>query len=37
MALSDAVLGERIRVENSSSKRIVEGVVDAPGQVKISM
>jgi len=37
MALSDAVLGEKIRVENSSSKRIVEGIVDAPGQVKISM
>ena len=37
VALSDAVLGERIRVENISSKRIVEGVVDAPGLVKIAM
>ncbi len=36
-ALSDAVLGEKVRVENSSSKRIVEGTVNAPGQVKISM
>lgn len=36
-ALSDASLGQRIRVKNSSSKRIVEGIVDAPGIVKVTM
>lgn len=37
MALSDASLGQRVRVKNTSSKRVVEGVVDAPGIVKITM
>ena len=37
MALSDASLGQRVRVKNSSSKRVVEGVVDAPGIVKVTM
>ena len=37
MALSDASLGQRIRVKNSSSKRVVEGVVDAPGIVRVNM
>lgn len=36
-ALSDATLGQRIQVKNSSSKRIVEGIVDAPGIVRITM
>jgi flagella basal body P-ring formation protein FlgA len=36
-ALSDASLGQRIKVKNQSSKRIVEGVVDAPGIVKVTM
>lgn len=36
-ALSDGVLGQRVRVKNSSSKRIVEGMVDAPGIVKVTM
>ena len=36
-ALSDASLGQRIRVKNSSSKRVVEGIVDAPGIVRVSM
>jgi len=36
-ALSDASLGQRVRVKNSSSKRVVEGVVDAPGIVKVTM
>jgi flagellar basal body P-ring formation protein FlgA len=36
-ALSDATRGQRIQVKNSSSKRIVEGVVDAPGIVRITM
>lgn len=35
IALDDATLGERVRVKNSTSKRIVEGVVDAPGIVKV--
>jgi len=37
IALSDASLGQRVRVKNSSSKRVVEGVVDAPGIVKVTM
>lgn len=36
-ALSDATQGQRIRVKNLSSKRIVEGIVDAPGIVRITM
>ena len=36
-ALDDAILGERVKVKNSTSKRIVEGVVDAPGIVKVSL
>jgi len=36
-ALSDASLGQRVRVKNNSSKRVVEGVVDAPGIVKVTM
>lgn len=37
IALSDAIRGQRIRVKNLSSKRIVEGVVDAPGIVRVLM
>ncbi len=36
-ALADATQGQRVRVKNISSKRIVEGVVDAPGIVRIMM
>lgn len=36
-ALSDAYLGQRVRVKNLSSKRVVEGVVDGPGIVKVTM
>jgi flagella basal body P-ring formation protein FlgA len=36
-ALSDAQFGQRIRVKNVSSKRIVEGVVDGPGVVRVTM
>ncbi|RKZ88484.1 MAG: flagella basal body P-ring formation protein FlgA [Gammaproteobacteria bacterium] len=36
-ALSDATHGQRIQVKNVSSKRIVEGIVDAPGIVRIMM
>jgi flagella basal body P-ring formation protein FlgA len=36
-ALDDGILGERVKVKNSTSKRIVEGVVDAPGIVKVSL
>ena len=36
-ALSDAVLGQRVRVKNISSKRVVEGVVEAAGIVKVAM
>lgn len=36
-ALDDGTLGQRVKVKNSTSKRIVEGVVDAPGIVKVSM
>ena len=37
MALSDGSLGQKVRVKNLSSKRIVEGVVDGPGVVKVTM
>tara|TARA_R110001583_G_scaffold177418_2_gene332611 strand:- start:111029 stop:111733 length:705 start_codon:yes stop_codon:yes gene_type:complete len=36
-ALDDGTLGERVKVKNSTSKRIVEGVVDAPGIVNVSL
>jgi len=36
-ALSDASVGQRIRVKNNSSKRIVEGIVDSPGVVKVML
>lgn len=36
-ALSDATLGQRIKVKNSSSKRVVEGIVDAPGIVMVQL
>lgn len=36
-ALSDAEQGQRIRVKNVSSKRIVEGIVDGPGVVRVTM
>jgi len=36
-ALSDAVLGQRVRVKNISSKRVVEGIVEAAGIVKVTM
>ncbi|PCJ31086.1 MAG: flagella basal body P-ring formation protein FlgA [Gammaproteobacteria bacterium] len=36
-ALEDASLGQRVKVKNSSSKRIVEGVVNAAGIVYVSM
>lgn len=34
-ALADAARGERVRVENSNSKRIVEGRASAPGVVEL--
>ncbi|MCX4190589.1 flagellar basal body P-ring formation chaperone FlgA [Methylophaga sp. OBS3] len=34
-ALSNASLGQRVKVKNSNSERIVEGVVDAAGIVRI--
>lgn len=36
-AMSDASLGDRVRVKNLSSERVVEGVVDAPGVVRVTM
>lgn len=36
-ALEDGTAGTRIRVRNLSSKRVVEGVVDGPGIVRIAM
>ncbi len=36
-ALADAQLGQRVKVKNNSSKRIVEGVVEGPGIVKVIM
>lgn len=35
-ALDSAALGERVRVKNNSSGRVVEGHVSAPGVVKVS-
>jgi flagella basal body P-ring formation protein FlgA len=36
-AMSDASLGDRVRVKNLSSERVVEGVVDGPGVVRVTM
>jgi flagella basal body P-ring formation protein FlgA len=36
-ALDDASVGERVKVKNSSSQRVVEGIVQAPGIVKVTM
>lgn len=36
-ALADAQLGQRVKVKNSSSKRVVEGIVEGPGIVKVTM
>lgn len=36
-ALADGVAGARVAVENSRSKRVVEGVVTAPGLVEIRL
>lgn len=36
-AMADASLGDRVRVRNLSSERVVEGVVDAPGVVRVTM
>lgn len=35
LALMDGVLGQRIRVKNEKSQRIVEGVVSQPGRVTV--
>ncbi len=35
-ALSSGVLGERIRVKNSSSKRVIEGIIKSAGVVSIN-
>lgn len=36
-AMASAALGQRVKVKNLSSKRVVEGIVDAPGVVKVTM
>jgi flagella basal body P-ring formation protein FlgA len=36
-ALDDAGVGEKVKVKNSSSQRVVEGIVHAPGIVKVTM
>jgi len=36
-ALADGEQGQRVRVKNASSKRVVEGVVDGPGIVRVMM
>jgi len=36
-AMGDASVGEKVKVKNSSSKRVVEGIVHAPGVVKVTM
>ncbi len=36
-AMADGSLGQRVRVKNSSSKRVVEGVVDGPGIVRVKL
>lgn len=37
MAMEDAILGDKIKVKNNSSNRVVEGIVQAPGIVKVTM
>ncbi len=37
MAMEDAILGDKIKVRNSSSNRVVEGIVQAPGVVQVTM
>ena len=34
-ALADAAAGETVRVENLSSRRVLSGVVAAPGEVRV--
>lgn len=34
-ALANAGLGQRVKVKNTSSERVVEGIVDAAGVVRI--
>lgn len=36
-ALDDASVGEKVKVKNSSSERVVEGIVHGPGIVKVTM
>ena len=36
-ALDAGALGDQVRVENLQSKRIVEGVVDGPGKVRVAL
>jgi flagella basal body P-ring formation protein FlgA len=36
-ALASAALGQRVKVKNLSSKRVVEGIVESPGVVKVTM
>jgi flagellar basal body P-ring formation protein FlgA len=36
-AMADGSLGQRVRVKNSSSKRVMEGVVDGPGIVRVKL
>lgn len=36
-ALADASMGDRVRVKNHSSERIIEGIVDSPGIVRVTM
>lgn len=36
-SLADASIGQRVKVKNNTSERVVEGIVDAPGVVRINM
>lgn len=36
-AMEDASMGEKVKVKNSSSQRVVEGIVHAPGIVRVTM
>ena len=36
-ALDAGALGEQVRVENLQSKRVIEGVVDGPGKVRVGL
>ncbi len=36
-AMADAALGQRVKVKNSTSNRVVEGVANAPGIVNVSL